>query len=200
MEVKNVSPGKPRVNGAIFRAPLGTPLPTDAATQLNEAFKDLGLVSQDGVTNSNTATKQKVYAWGGTPVMNSTTEKPDDFTITLIEALNPEVLKTVYGDDNVVVADDGKKISIKATAADASAASYVIDMMLKDGALKRIVIPQAELSTVAEIVYQDAQPVGYKLTLSALADSDGVSHHEYIQKAGAAQANAEPANNGEGDA
>ena len=36
-----VTAGKPKVGGAIWRAPVGTPIPSDAKTALNAAFKSL---------------------------------------------------------------------------------------------------------------------------------------------------------------
>ena len=54
----NVSVGKPRVAGAVFRAPLGTALPTDASTQLAEAYKDMGFVSDDGVPTTTPQTRR----------------------------------------------------------------------------------------------------------------------------------------------
>ena len=48
-DVTKVTAGKPKVGGALFRAPAGTALPTDAVTALAEAYKCLGYVSEDGV-------------------------------------------------------------------------------------------------------------------------------------------------------
>ena len=96
-----VTVAKPKVSGSISRAPLGTTLPSDATTELDSAFASLGYVSEDGVTNSNTMTSENIKAWGGDIVYTSETEKTDTFSFKLIEALNPDVLKSVYGDNNV---------------------------------------------------------------------------------------------------
>lgn len=50
-QVENVTTAKPKIDGAIYSAPKGTPLPTDAKTALNVAFKPLGYISDDGLKN-----------------------------------------------------------------------------------------------------------------------------------------------------
>ena len=84
-DVKKVTSAKPKIGGAIYSAPFGTTLPTDATTELNTAFKALGYISEDGLTNENTASTENIKAWGGDIVDNVKTEKKDKFTYKLIE-------------------------------------------------------------------------------------------------------------------
>lgn len=126
----NVSTGKPKVAGAVFRAAAGSTLPTDPTTALDTAFADLGYISEDGVTNNNSPETENIKAWGGQVVLVVSTEKPDEFQLTFIEALNENVLKTVYGDANVTTGQNGV-VTVKATADEPGEHAYVIDMILK---------------------------------------------------------------------
>ena len=173
--VTNVTAGKPAAGGAIYRAPLGTTLPTDATTALDAAFVSLGFCSDDGLTNSNSPESDNVKAWGGKNVLALQTDKPDTFQFKLIEVLNPDVLKAVYGDDNVTgTLTTG--ITLKANADEPKEASWVIDMVMRDGAVTRKVLPDAKVTELGDIVYEDDEVTGYELNLLAMPDDTGQTH------------------------
>lgn len=177
--VNNVTTGKPKIGGAIFYAPVGTTLPTDATMALAAAFVNCGYVSEDGVTNSFAPATDKVKAWGGDTVKVLQTDRPDDYSFTLIETLKKEVRKVVYGDNNVTE-DASGNLTIKATAEPLESRSWVIDMIVEGGRADRIVIPNGTLSDLGDIVYKDDDITGYAVTLSDVPDANGVYHYEYI--------------------
>jgi len=176
-----VSAAKPKVAGAIYRAPLGTTLPTDAISALDAAFKALGYVSEDGLTNSNSSDSDTIVSWDGDTVLTVEGDKSDTFKFKLLEVLNVDVLKSVYGDENVS-GDLTTGIIVKANSDPKESSSWAVDMIMNGGVLKRIVIPNAKLSELADIVYKKNDAVGYDMTLSAVPDSAGNTHYEYITK------------------
>lgn len=187
MEAKNVSAAKPKVGGAVFYAPLGTALPTSVSDTLDDAFVELGHVSEDGVTNEIGVETEDIKAWGGETVLTTQTEKTDTFAFTLIETLKESVLAFVHGQGNVTKNSSTGLITVAVTADEAEEVVLVIDMILRNGALKRVVIPDCKLSELGEIVYKDDEATGFECTMTALqyafGDDDTAFHKEYIMPA-----------------
>lgn len=181
MDVSNVTAGKPQTTGAVYRAPLGTPLPATATEDLDAAFKEMGYISDGGIVNSNSPSNTAIKAWGGDTVLDVQTEKPDTFKMAFMEATNTEVLKQTYGDDNVTgTIEDG--ITIRANSQEQESQCLIIDMILKNKAQKRIVLPNCKVTAVGDITYADGNAVLYDTTLSCYPheDWDGDTHREYI--------------------
>ena len=182
----NVTTAKPKIGGAVYSAPLGTALPTDATTKLDDAFKALGYISEDGMTNSNSPESENIKAWGGVVVSSVQKEKTDTFKYMLIEALNVEVLKEVYGPDNVS-GDLSSGITIKANSKELPHHCLVIETVLKGGVLKRIVIPSGKVTAIDEIPYKDGSVLGYGTTVTAFPNAADDTHYEYIKGASLCQ-------------
>jgi hypothetical protein len=177
----NVTAGKPKTTGAIWVAPLGTTLPTDTATPLDAAFKCLGFCSDDGLTNGTELESETIKAWGGDTVLTIQTSKNDTFKFKLLEVLNEDVLKFVFGSANVT-GTLATGLTVKANNSDVEEVSLAIDMILRDNTAKRIVIPDCKISEFGDLVYSDSEAVGYDITTACMPDTNGNTHYEYLLK------------------
>ena len=178
--VSNVTAGKPKIGGSVFRAPAGTNLPTDEITSLDAAFQCLGYVSDEGVTNSTAIESEEIKAWGGDTVLTPQTGKTDTFQTALLESLNVDALKAYFGDDNVTGTSLKSGLTIKCNSKELQSSVWVFEMIAAGNIPHRVVIPNAKPTEMEDITYVDNEPVSLGMTLTALPDEDGNTHYEYI--------------------
>lgn len=159
---------------SVFTAPLGTTLPTDAKTVLDAAFKDLGWVGEDGVTNGINRETTKHYAWGGSVVKTTQDRYTETVGFSLLES-SIDVLKLVYGDSNVV--DNGGVVSVKHTEAMLPRQVIVVDF--EDGPrFGRIVIPECQISEIGDLQYTHKGLLQYELMIDIYK---AVGHDELVE-------------------
>lgn len=173
---------KPVAAGAISSGTTKTTLPTDATTNLPTGFVKLGYVSEDGLTNGIDTDVENIKAWGGDTILTVRTSRTETFKFTLVQALDVDVLKEVYGQDNVS-GDLATGITVKHNNTELPRRAFVIDMLMTGNAVKRIVVPAGQVTEVGDVTYVDGTAVGYETTVTCFPDSQGNTVYEYIKKA-----------------
>lgn len=183
----NVLVGAPdRVTGAVMYAPLGTALPTTPIIAPNVAFKDLGYISEDGVSLSQASSWEKIRDWGGDQVRTF----QSDFTVSLsFEFLetNDDALAAMYGAANVTVtaagASTGKYTAVKLNSTEAPAASWLFNMadstLVNLPRTYRIVVPIGQITERGDLSYTKNGAITYPVTLEAYPDASGNSAYLY---------------------
>lgn len=180
--VANVAVGKPKVTGGAFRAIVGTALPTNSSTALAVGFKGLGYVGEDGVKFNPARSTDKKKAWGGDIVKVTQNEYSETWTATFIEYRNAEVQKMAFGDANVTVTaatvSSGTLMAVKHNGDVLPRSVYAFEMLEGTGAT-RVVLPNAQVTEIGEISYQDDELIAYPVTFEAFEDATGNNSYEY---------------------
>lgn len=181
---RNVAAAKPFAGGGIYWAPLSTALPTDEATALPAAFKPLGFVSEDGVQPTRDTSIEKIKAWGGDIVAALLADESRSFEFTLLEVFYEEVLKFVYGAENVTItaptAAVGTKYAVMDKGGKRDNVLLVFDMR-HGSKRRRLVVPIADYNLTGEQPYVDNALTAYTVTVEAIKDSSGVRVYDYGQ-------------------
>lgn len=177
--VLNVSVGKPKAAGAIFYALApAAHIPTDATSELDESFHNLGYVGADGVVNGLETDSSDVKAWGGYTVISIRTSTKETFKFSLLET-KKDVLSLIYGPDNVS-GEDASGLTVKHSGQDLPPVAFVFEIALTGGRIKRIVVENAKIAKISDVNYKDEDAIAYEVELSALPNADGYTAVEYI--------------------
>jgi hypothetical protein len=159
------------ITGELFKAPLGTAAPTDSTTALPAAWKGLGYISEDGITESWDDSVDNIVAWqNATTVRSATTESTGTLALTLIQTRGM-VLETFHRGSQVTQPTTGNfRLDVKPIVADPSC--WVLEVI--DGTKHlRIFCGNAEITERGDIVYANGEPVGYPITITVYPDSNG---------------------------
>lgn len=176
MNAAEVTVGSAAATGAIWVAPKGTSLPTDATTALGSAFELLGFTSDAGVTISESSSSQAIRAWEGRmEVYNVRTEYTESIAFTPIQC-NETVAKLMWGDDAVTAATGS--LTIEHHGKTLEPVCIVIETTPRDNIVKRFCMT-AQLTERGDAAMDGTQVDGRQLTFNAIADSDGVTMYEY---------------------
>lgn len=163
--------------GGVAAGETDATLPTDATTALDPAIAPLGLVGDEGVSLTRERSTDDIRAWGGQIVRTVQTEFSETATLQFLESDKAEVLKEVYGADNVTVT--GTDIAIKHNEQELPPRAFVFDM--KDGAKRRrLVLPNAQITATEDITYVHSDIIRYGVTITAYPDEAGNCAYEYI--------------------
>lgn len=171
---KNVLAGIPDSAGGFWVADLITDpenYPKKDADLSTAGFTAVGFITEDGVTEANERDTEKVKAWGGDTIRVLQNEHTQTFTFSFAELGNPDVLKLIYGDDNVTVAGDGS-IEITQNSKVLPHKSFAIEVL--DGNTKvRKFIPDGQITETGELQMTHSAIMSTEVTLEAFADAQG---------------------------
>lgn len=158
------------VTGTVYVAPKGTALPTDVTTNLNAAFKSVGFISEDALTESLAITTERLRAWQRPVGIRSlTTEVEWTFQFGMLET-SPLVLDLYYG------LDDGSDVSggVATTAILAWPTSTQRAMVIEivDGdVITRYAIPVVEIGDREEVAHTNTEGTIWGVTTNVMGSS-----------------------------
>ena len=178
MDSSNVSFGKGKATGAVFLAPKGTTVPTDATTALAGAYVNMGYISEDGYAYEMSTDTEEIKDWNGRTVLTEQSSYTETYTVNFLET-KADTLKAIFGAANVTEA--GGVITVKSTGAALEEHVLVIEVALTGGRVNRIVVPHAKIADRSgTITFSATEALKYPAIFSASPDTAGNYHSEYI--------------------
>lgn len=101
--------------GLLWVAQIGTTLPTDLTTALDPAFRGMGYISEDGLTEAAPFSEgDSVVDSGNTTVLTADPTFQKQWSGAFLQVADEDVLRTLWGDENVTVTNGMIKVEEKA--------------------------------------------------------------------------------------
>jgi len=165
-----VNLGIGNASGYFYHAPKGTALPDSPLAELAEAWKEVGYVSQDGITwhNGRTATPLKDWA---NKIRRQLQEDSTGTVEVPIISTTGEVLKTLFGEDHVTetaaTSAHGKLVSVDVEEGVVSSDEAFLFIMKDGDDVMMLGTTSGLITDVADITFAPGDAITWSATVSA---------------------------------
>ncbi len=175
------------VTGVAFVAPKGTTFPAVTTTLPTPGapFVDLGAISEDGLTEARDEDRTDFTPWQlSSPIRSEVTTTTRTFQATFWETKKETVslyyqvptasMSETAAGSGIFTFTEGAKVTPDVRA-------WIFDIF--DGTnQRRFECPLAQVTDRGDIVYSSAELIGYNVTITAYAGTDGVSIRRYFKE------------------
>lgn len=165
-------------NGAVYTHDIGASItaPTNASSALSVAFKDVGAISSDGISQSLSQDRTDVFIWQNAALARRI---PGQTSLTYTLAAAETKLLTLglhYAGSTVTSTSEGASVAVKAPGTDIRA--WVLHGLDGTRAV-RVYLPLAEITERGDVVWSSGDVTVRQWTLSAYSDGNSVFAYEY---------------------
>lgn len=175
-EVFAASPTDLSTIGGVWIAPFGTALPTDVDTPLDNAFKNLGFISDKGVKVKIDDQTKTIDVWGGDEIGTLRDKFAIEYSFELFQVLSADVNAAIFGAANVSTAAatalHGKRIATMINMKLPPKCSLVLDAFYEDKAVRQVA-PCCQRAGIADVTLVHNAPMTFEPTFKALRHTDG---------------------------
>lgn len=173
------------INADVYVAPLGTTAPTDVATAWAAAWKVVGLLSEEGMTEAREDDSTDHYAWGSILIRTTRSKHKRSFVVAVLEdgltvqgIVNPGSTSVTSAGPTPPAGTVTRTIRVPGVNIQAFGFQFA------DGTVtRRIAIPRGEVVEVGDVTYSDADLYMRELTINVLPASDGTLYTEITNDA-----------------
>lgn len=152
----------------VYVAPYGTSGPTDVSTDWSASWEPLGLLSEDGMSESRDQDSTDHYAYGGILVRTTRSKFKRQLKVTCLED-NPTVWGLVNPGSSSNTVGGLTTRQVKNPTKNVIALGFEV----ADGdVITRRIVARCELTNIGEVKFADSDMTGYELTFTIYPVSD----------------------------
>lgn len=166
----DVNLGAGAATGMFYHAPAGTPLPVSPMEELTNTWKEVGFVSQDGITWHHGRSAEPLKDWSNSIRRQLQSDATGTVAATLISTTG-EVLGVLFGADNVestpATTDHGKMVGVEVKEGVMSGEEAFLFLMKDGDDAFMLATTRGFITALDDVAFRPGNPISWGATVSA---------------------------------